>query len=112
MARYFNDELYHHGILGQRWGIRRFQNEDGSLTPKGRERYGVDERDHNNRGQLINRKNDIQEIVSDGQKRNPHAVAANKNVAEKFKKESANKFLYTHFNSSTFITHSEESFSL
>ena len=26
-------ELYHHGIKGQRWGIRRFQNEDGSLTP-------------------------------------------------------------------------------
>ena len=35
-----DDELYHHGILGQRWGRRRFQNEDGSLTPEGRERYG------------------------------------------------------------------------
>lgn len=33
-------ELYHHGILGQKWGQRRFQNEDGSLTPAGRERYG------------------------------------------------------------------------
>jgi hypothetical protein len=27
--------LAHHGIKGQRWGIRRFQNEDGSLTPRG-----------------------------------------------------------------------------
>ena len=35
----FDDELYHHGILGQRWGHRRFQNEDGSWTPEGRERY-------------------------------------------------------------------------
>lgn len=34
-----NDELYHHGIPKQRWGIRRFQNEDGSLTPAGRLRY-------------------------------------------------------------------------
>lgn len=36
----FDDELYHHGIQGQRWGFRRFQNEDGSWTPEGRERYG------------------------------------------------------------------------
>ena len=32
--------LAHHGILGQKWGIRRFQNEDGSLTEAGKERYG------------------------------------------------------------------------
>lgn len=36
----FGDELYHHGIKGQKWGIRRFQNEDGSLTEEGkRQRY-------------------------------------------------------------------------
>jgi hypothetical protein len=34
------NELYHHGILGQKWGIRRYQNEDGSLTPEGKKRYG------------------------------------------------------------------------
>lgn len=34
--------LVHHGILGQKWGIRRFQNEDGSLTPAGKERYYTD----------------------------------------------------------------------
>ena len=33
------DELYHHGIKGQKWGIRRFQNKDGSLTPDGKKRY-------------------------------------------------------------------------
>ena len=37
------DELYHHGIKGQKWGRRRFQNEDGSLTPEGVKRYQVDQ---------------------------------------------------------------------
>ena len=32
------NELYHHGIKGQRWGYRRFQNEDGSLTNAGKNR--------------------------------------------------------------------------
>ena len=42
-------ELYHFGIKGQRWGIRRYQNKDGSLTPEGRKRLGLDDydRDHN-----------------------------------------------------------------
>jgi len=36
-----DSELYHHGIKGQKWGIRRFQNSDGSLTSEGMRRYGV-----------------------------------------------------------------------
>ena len=40
-------ELYHHGIQGQRWGIRRYQNEDGSLTSLGREHYDVGEEQNN-----------------------------------------------------------------
>lgn len=36
--------LMHHGILGMRWGVRRFQNKDGSLTAEGRSRLGYRER--------------------------------------------------------------------
>lgn len=36
-----SDELYHHGIKGQRWGIRRYQNPDGTLTLAGKARYGT-----------------------------------------------------------------------
>lgn len=50
MANYYvgcmmvgSDAIYHHGIKGMHWGIRRFQNADGSLTAAGRARYDVGE---------------------------------------------------------------------
>jgi hypothetical protein len=38
-----NGELYHWGIKGMKWGIRRYQNKDGSLTNAGRKRYAEEE---------------------------------------------------------------------
>ncbi len=42
MWEYDYSTLCHHGILGQKWGVRRFQNPDGTLTPAGKKRYAKD----------------------------------------------------------------------
>lgn len=40
-----SNELSHHGILGMKWGVRRYQNSDGSLTDAGKKRYAKDTKD-------------------------------------------------------------------
>ena len=62
----YTDELYHHGIKGQKWGVRRFQNKDGSLTPAGKERYYVD----NDSGTAITKNSDGSYTVPTGFKFN------------------------------------------
>ena len=49
------DELYHHGVKGQKWGVRRYQNKDGTLTASGKAhrksfgKYGSDNDGASNR---------------------------------------------------------------
>lgn len=51
-----NGELSHHGILGQRWGVRRFQNKDGSLTTAGKKRYLDGTRPRNTKSEYLKEK--------------------------------------------------------
>ena len=55
--------LQHHGILGQRWGLRRFQNEDGSLTARGQARLDAkDDKWASTKGEKIKEK--VQKTIS------------------------------------------------
>lgn len=83
------NELYHHGILGQKWGIRRYQNEDGSLTPDGEKRYAKAALRSRTVRRELKRGNDVvistktgQSIVLSGKNRKTESSAANSNSAK------------------------------
>ena len=63
-------ELYHHGIKGQKWGVRRFQNKDGSLTPAGRKRY-----DEPNIG-----RDNTAKVKTNGKKQKRYEIPENKSL--------------------------------
>ena len=50
-----DNTLYHFGTKGMRWGVRRYQNEDGSLTEAGQRRYERDQRENSgkNKGNKV-----------------------------------------------------------
>lgn len=72
-----NNDICHHGIKGQKWGIRNFQNPDGSLTSKGRAHYNNDaKKSYKNSEELYknSKKNNVDEYEKSGYKNNPLVV--------------------------------------
>ena len=57
----WREELYHHGIKGQKWGVRRYQNDDGTFTEAGKERYFGSKKEikREARKEFRNKKNEI-----------------------------------------------------
>ena len=76
-----NTYLYHHGIKGQHWGIRRFQNQDGSLTPAGRERYYPNDVDGAKKN-LDNAKADYKKAVNNYSKSTYGGMVYNQKVTK------------------------------
>lgn len=52
----YDQDLYHYGIKGMKWGIRRYQNKDGTLTSKGKKRYEKSNDNSNDEDEIKNNK--------------------------------------------------------
>ena len=52
----YDQELYHYGVKGMKWGIRRYQNKDGTLTSKGKKRYEKSNDNSNGEDEIKNNK--------------------------------------------------------
>lgn len=88
-------ELYHYGILGQKWGVRRYQNPDGSLTEAGKKRYGGANRYIKiSSNATAKDANDIYNTLSDDDKRK---VVYNKDPLKEPAKEYTNDEEYNSF---------------
>lgn len=71
-----SDYLAHYGILGMKWGVRRYQNADGSLTAEGRNRYG-----YIDKTRFTNGADDILAPVENPGKESPYKTNAKRAVA-------------------------------
>ena len=81
-------ELQHHGILGMKWGVRRYQNEDGSLTEAGKKRAGRLNKVFGKDSPLYPAKNSL---ISVGHKKSKEIQTAEKEMNEYSKKQSTIK---------------------
>lgn len=79
-----SNELQHHGIKGQKWGVRRFQNTDGSLTAEGKKRYSVSDYQ-----QAIDKTKTAGKIVNEAKTLNNTVKKLNDPTAERRIRKSA-----------------------
>lgn len=73
------DYIVHSGILGMKWGVRRFQNKDGSLTPAGKKRYSEKQfKKQENIGETKNKYPDVKTLSDDDIRRIVQRIKAEK----------------------------------
>ena len=93
----YSDELYHFGIKGQKWGIRRYQNDDGSYTQAGKERYRFLSSDLQNKRNASNKSALDYEAAKEARdkykiiKRNNNSTQEEKYIAKQRYKELGTK---------------------
>lgn len=87
------NELYHHGTMGQKWGIRRYQNPDGSLTEEGRKRYlKVGSKQYDKIKKLSEKNYELRKKYNDEHDRYEKSITPSKPSSQKVK-ETAMKIM-------------------
>ena len=77
-----SNTLAHHGVRGQKWGIRRFQNLDGSLTDEGKKRYGSSTKEKRKFSEKID--DSMQKIATKAEKFSDKVEEKAKSVRDKY----------------------------
>ena len=91
-----NNELNHHGVKGQKWGRRRYQNKDGSLTPEGYKRYGsvkLVEEEYNRRNEKAVASMKVAKTAADNSKQLTRSAKEISDTRSRKNQQKANKAL-------------------
>ena len=100
-----NSQLYHHGILGMKWGVRRFQNKDGSLTSDGKRHLEQNSKakqgnNKKKKGHTTNKGKSINELSDDELRKRINRLELEKRYEALSKKEHKAKM----FDGKRFVT--------
>ena len=95
-----NDELYHHGIKGQKWGVRRYQNKDGTLTDAGKKRQAKEIKNLNRVGTFVQNSARTQTSIKNMAKNYKQKLDSTTNAAERYELSNAIYNLNSQYSSS------------
>ena len=88
------EELYHHGVKGMKWGVRRYRNKDGSLTKAGKKRISKDSKIYKNKYKKT--ANAVKDYYNDLRKQNSYKNPQTGNriqIYNRAKREKAQKYM-------------------